>query len=252
MTRLRFLLAALSLALLSGIPSSVLGQDLTMVWEFKVKPGSAAAFEAALKAHMEYRESIGDPWEWLFFQQVIGKNVGMYMARSPSHTWADFDEYMGSEVAQLAGTHFDATVQPLVEEVWNLIDQDNGELSRLPEDIEPYTLFDVTVFNLKPDQMTAFSEAVGKMKQVVVDHDFPFYWGAQVQLRGTEGPSMALVGWAESWADMAEDPAMEAAVVETFGEDGAQELFEQFYGSFYSFTSFIGMKRPDLSTGGGM
>lgn len=252
MTRLRWIFATLVLALLGGIPSSALSQELTMVWEFKVKPGSAVAFEEALKAHMEYRESIGDPWEWLFFQQVIGENVGMYMARSPGHTWADFDEYMGSEIAQLAGTHFDATVQPLVEEVWNLIDQDNGELSRLPEDIEPYTLFNVSVFHLKPDQMTAFSEAVGKMKQVVIDHDFPFYWGAQVQVAGTEGPSMALVGWAESWADMAEDPAMEAAVVETFGEDGAQELFKQFYGSFHSFVNFIGMKRPDLSSGGGM
>ena len=252
MTRFRWIIPALALALLASLPTTVAPQDLTMVWEFRVKAGSGAAFEEAVKAHMEFREANGDPWEWHWYQQMVGKQVGTYMVRSPGHSWSDFDEDLGGEFNDLAGRHWDATVQPLVEEVWNLIDQENAELSRLPETMDAYTLFNVSVFYLKPDQLMAFSEAVGKYKQVVIDHDFPFYWVVQTAVAGADGPAMALVGFAESWADMAEDPAMEAAVVDTYGEEGAQELFQQFYGSFHYFENYIGALRPDLSGGEGM
>ena len=252
MSRYRCFFPALVLVFLAGIPTPAPAQDLTMVWEFRVKAGSEAAFEEAVKAHMEFREANGDPWEWHWYQQMIGKDPGTYMVRSSGHSWADFDRDMGGEFDEVAGNHWNATVQPLVEEVWNLIDQEDSELSRLPENMDPYTLFNVSVFYLKPDQIMAFSEAVGKYKQVILDHDFPFYWVVQSAVAGADGPAMALVGFAERWADMAEDPAMEAALVETYGEDGAQELFQQFYGSFHYFENYIGMLRPDLSGGGGM
>ncbi|MGD2121075.1 MAG: hypothetical protein PVJ76_04995 [Gemmatimonadota bacterium] len=252
MTRLRWILATLVLALMAGLPATALGQDLTMVWEFKVKPGANVAFEQAVKAHMEYREAIGDPWEWTFYQKAIGKDVGGYLVRSSGHSWADFDEYMGSDFAQLAGNHFDATVYPLVDEVWNLVDQENGELSRYPEDMAPYTLFNVTIFYLKPDQMMAFSEAIGKFRQVIIDHDFPFYWSIQSAAAGADGPAMAFVGFAQDWAEMAEDPAVEQAMLEDLGEEGAMELMQQFSGAYHYFENYIGVARPDLTGGGGM
>jgi hypothetical protein len=252
MTRLRWILATLVLAFMAGIPAAAQGQDLSMVWEFKVKPGSNAAFEEAVKAHMAFREANGDPWEWRFFQQMIGKKVGTYMARSGGHSWSDFDQDMGGEFDVIAGNHWDATVQPLVEEYCNVIDQEDSELSRLPENMDSYTLFNVSVFHLKPDQIMAFSEAIATYKEIIVEHDFPFYWVVQSTVAGADGPTMSLVGFAESWADMAEDPAMEAAMMETLGEEGAQELFQQFYGSFHYFENWIGMLRLDLSSGGGM
>ncbi|NNM06905.1 MAG: hypothetical protein HKO65_17545 [Gemmatimonadetes bacterium] len=250
MSGIRWVFATLALVLLAGLPRSGSSQDITMYWEFKVEPQSAAAFEAALKAHMEFREANGDPWEWRFFQQVVGKNLGTYMARAPGHSWADFDAYLGSDFSEVAGKHFDATVLPLVKEAWNGVDQENAELSHLPENMDPYTLFNVSVFYLKPDKMADFSEAVGTYKQLMIDHDFPFYWAVQSQAAGGDGPTMALVGFAESWADMAEDPAVEAAMMETLGEEGAMELFQQFYGSFHHFENWIGQLRPDLSSGG--
>jgi hypothetical protein len=51
---------------------------------------------------------------------------------------------------------------------------------------------------------------------------------------------------------MAEDPAVEEALVEVYGEDGAQELFEQFFGAFHHFENYIAMLRPELSSGGGL
>ena len=118
--------------------------------------------------------------------------------------------------------------------------------------MDPYTLFNVTVFHLKPDQMMAFSEAVGQFKQMIVDHDFPFFWAVQSQAAGTEGPTMAIVGFAENWAEMAEDPAVEQGMMEDLGEEGAMALMQQFNGAFTSFENLIVLLRPDLSSGGGM
>jgi hypothetical protein len=252
MTKVRWILATLVLAFMAGIPALATGQDITMVWEFEVKPGSEGAFEEALKAHMELREANGDPWEWRFYQFVIGEEAGAYMARSSGHSWADFDEYFGSEFGETVDPHWATTVQPLIEDSHNLVDQSNAELSRLPESMDPYTLFNATIFYLKPDQVMAFSEAVGTYKQLIVDHDFPFYWSVHAQVAGTEGPTMAVVGFAENWAEMAEDPAVEQAMLEDMGEEAAMALMEQFTGSYHYTKNYIVMLRPDLSSGGGM
>ena len=252
MTKFRWIFATLVLFLFFGLPHGAQSQDLTLVWGFTAKAGSEAGFEAALKSHMEFRKANGDPWDWSFYQTMVGKNVGSYMARSSGHSWTDFDAYYGSEFGEVANLHWGATVQPLVEESWNLVDQSDNDLSRLPESMDPYTLFNVTVFHLKPDQQMAFGEAIGKYKQVIMDNNFPFYWVVNFPAAGADGPTMALVMFAETWAEMAEDPAVEAALVEELGEEGAMELFEQFSGAFHSFENYIGMLRPDLSGGGGM
>jgi hypothetical protein len=253
MSKFRWLFATLALAFVAGLPTPGMGQELTMVWGFKVKPGANAAFEEAIKAHMEFREANGDPWEWKFYQHVVGKDVGAYMARSSGHSWADFDEDMGGEFDVIAGNHWDATVQPLVEEYWNLIDRDDLELSHRPESMDPYTLFNVTVFYLKPDQMMAFSEAIGTYKEFIVDHDFPFYWDVESPAAGAaDGPTMAIVGFAQNWAEMAEDPAVEQALLEDLGEEAAMALMQQFNGAYHRSENFIVMLRPDLSSGGGL
>jgi hypothetical protein len=252
MTRIRWILATLVMALLAGLPTSANGQDITMVGVMKAKAGSEAGFEAALKAHMELREANGDPWDWTFYQVVIGKEAGAYMARSSGHSWADFDGYFGSEFAETVDPHWAATVQPLIEDSYNLVDQSNAELSRLPESMDPYTLFNATVFHLKPDQIMAFTEAIGTYKQLIEDHDFSFYWVVQSQVAGTEGPTMALVGFAENWAEMAEDPALEEAMMEDLGEEAAMALMQQFSGAYHYSENYIVMLRPDLSSGGGM
>lgn len=227
------------------------GQDLTMVWEFTPKAEALASFEAALKAHSEFRQENGDPWSWGIGQVVVGGNVGTYYALSGPHEWADFDAYGNSDFAKLADAHWAATVAPLVEKTTNWISRALPELSRLPEEEGEYLLFDVTAFHLKPDGEMAANEAVGKVRQAMIDADAPIYWSAASPTIGAEGPTLSIMGMAENWAGFADpDPGMEEVLVEAYGEEGAMEIFNQFASSYHYYESFVVLARPDLSVPG--
>lgn len=250
MIKPRWILSILTPILFLAALQPAQGQDITMMYTMTAKAGSEAGFEAALKSHMEFREANGDPWDWRFYQVVVGKKVGTYMARSSDHTWADFDSYMNSDFAAVVDPHWGATVQPLVEESSNVIEQGNEALSRVPANSDAYSLFNVTVFYLKPDQQEAFMETVGEFREVIIEANLPFYWVLNSPVAGAEGPSMAIVGFAETWAEFAEDPAMEAAMMDAMGEDGIKELYEKFNGSYHYTENYIVQLRPDLSSGG--
>ncbi len=250
MTKFRWILSILTLALFAGALQPAQGQDITMMYTMTAKAGSEAGFEAALKSHMEFREANGDPWDWRFYQVVVGEKVGTYMARSGDHSWADFDTYIGSDFANVVDPHWGATIQPMLESSSNVVEQGNEALSRAPENTDAYTLYNVTVFYLKPDQQEAFMESVGEFRDVIIDADLPFYWVVNAPVAGADGPSMAIVGFAENWAALAEDPAMTAAMVDALGEDGLTELYEKFNGSYHYTESYIVQYRPDLSSGG--
>lgn len=225
-------------------------QDLTMVWEFTPRSDAMATFEAALKAHMEFRQAQGDPWSWGIGQVVVGEKVGTYYALSGDHSWADFDAYNNSAFTQTADAHWAATVQPLLETATNWISMDLPDLSRPPSQPMAPTLYEVTAFYLNPGGEMAFNEGVGKVLQAVSDADAPMYWGTSTPRVGTPGPMMFITGMSEDWAGLADpDPNMEQILTEAYGEEGAMEIFRQFADAYHHYTSFIVVARPDLSIG---
>ena len=251
MTRFRWIPAMAILFLLTFMPTLAQGQELTMMWEFTPKAGAANDFEAAVKSHMELRASHGDPWQWSFSLVVVGENVGTYYALSSGHTWADFDSYDSFEATETLNAHWESNVVPLMEEVKSSIFTSNAELSRLPDNPEAYTLFNVSNFYLKPDQQPAFAEAIGKYLEVIAEHDLPFYWQTSTNVAGGDGPLMGIVGMAENWAGFADpDPSVETLLVEKYGEEGAMELFKQFAGAYHYYKNFVVVTRPDLSSPG--
>jgi len=236
------------LLLLGLLLTPAQGQDLTMVWQFTPRADAMGSFEAALKAHMEFRQEQGDAWSWGIGQVVVGEKVGTYYALSGAHSWADFDAYNNSAFTQLADAHWGATVQPLVENEMNWISRGLPEMSRLPEEPMEPTLFEVTTFYLNPGGEFAFNDAIGKLLQAVSDAGAPMYWSASTPRVGTEGPTISIMGMAEDWAGLAEpDPTMEQVLTEAYGEDGAMEIFNQFASAYHHYTSFIVVARPDLS-----
>jgi hypothetical protein len=70
-------------------PSLDVGSSHTIsqMWEFMPKPGSGPAFEEAIKAHVEYRKSQGDPWTWDVYHQVVGPTMSI---AGFGDNWADF------------------------------------------------------------------------------------------------------------------------------------------------------------------
>ena len=228
-------------------------QTISEMWEFTPKQGAGAGFEAALKAHTEFRKAQGDPWTWQVYQEVVGPNVGKYYVASWNHTWSDLDTYDAWAGGALAEAHFLATVAPMLESYTNSISRD-GDISRFPDDpdYEP-TLINVTVFYLIPGKQQAFTEAIQKFDEAIKGADLPFYYSSDYMVTGNSGPAYSLAGLGTSWADFAEgDPSMEQVMMETYGEEEMMRIFTSFGESIHHWDSFIVRYRPDLSLLQGM
>jgi len=224
------------------------------MWEFTPKMGQVGAFQEAVRSHMEYREALGDPWDWWIYEVVVGEDVGKFIAASWNHTWADFDAYETWEGGMAAGSHFQANVLPLVEEMTTSISQDVPEIDKRPED--PNTQFNlimVQTFHLKPGSQQAFNQAVGKFHEATVEADMPFYYASNFLVAGGKGPSFTIAGLGENWADFADpDPNVEQVMIEKYGEDEAMEIFGEFSNAVAYFETFMVRYRADLSNVGGM
>ena len=254
MTRYRFVPAVLLFFTLALLPAPGESQDIARWWEFTPKAETSAGFEEALKAHMEYRASLGDPWTWEVFEVAVGEDVGTFQVGSWGHTWADFDAYEAWDGATAAGAHFGATVSPLLEDMTSTVTQDNAQITRPPPDPNAApNLVNVTTFYLNPGQISAFNENLMKFHEAIGKAELPFYYASSSLVAGGRGPTFTIVGFADNWAGFADpDPGMEQAMMEMYGEEEAMEIFSAFGESYRFVETFIARHRTDLSTGGGM
>jgi hypothetical protein len=254
MTRHRFSFPLLFLLALALLPATSSAQDLAQFWQFSPKPGNSPAFAEALRAHVEYRKELGDPWSWYVFEMVTGKDYPKFYVASWDHTWADLDAYDAWEGGAAASAHFQATVSPLVEKMSNHFTQSNRQMEKLPDDpnFAP-TLVNVTTFFINPAKQGQFNETIMKFHEAIVEADMPFYYSSDFLVAGGEGPVFSIAGHGTSWADFADpDPNMEQVMIEHYGEEEAMEIFTAFGESIHHWDSFIVRARPDLSLISGM
>jgi len=244
------ILFILALALL---PVATQGQTISQMWEFTPKAGSGTAFAEALKAHIEYRKSQGDPWTWEVYEEEVGPNPGKFYVGSWDHSWSDLDAYDAWGAGGEAGAHFQATAAPLLEDMTTYITQD-GPINRYPDDPNwSPTLVNVTVFHLLPGKQMAFQDAIMKVDEAIKNSSMPFYYSSSLLAAGDSGPAFSVAGFGENWADFADpDPSMEQVMTDMYGEDEAMEIFTAFSEAVHHWDSFIVRARPDLSGGNGM
>lgn len=253
MSRQRIIVPFLVLFTLALIPAPGRTQDLSQFWIFTVEPQKMAAFEAALKAHVEVREAHGDPWDWSIHQVVVGTDIGTYYVASWNHSWADFDAYDAWEDGSAVSTHFMATVAPLLKDMRTEITQSNHEMERMPPESKPISLVNVTTFYLIPGKQMQFFENIMKFHEAIVEAEMPFYYASDYLAAGGKGPVFSLAGLGENWADFADpDPTMEQVMFEKYGEDEANEIFTAFAESFSHWENMVVRTRPDLSDPEGM
>jgi hypothetical protein len=56
-----------------------------------VKSDRFPQFEEALRQHLAFHRTNGDPWAWHTWQIVNGDMLGQYYLRTHGHQWRDFD-----------------------------------------------------------------------------------------------------------------------------------------------------------------
>lgn len=254
MSRYRFVLSFVFLFMMALGARPAEGQEIGRLWKFTPELGQGPAFEAAFAAHMEFRKSQGDPWDWQIYQVVVGEDVGSYYAASWNHEWADFDAYEAFEGGAAMSTHFQATVTPTLKSMTSAITDGAQGISKLPESPDyEVNLINVTDFYLLPGKQGAFNEALRKFDEAIKGAGLPFYYTSDALVSGGSGPVISIAGLGSNWADFAEtDPNMEQVMLDTYGEEEAMEIFTSFSDAVHHWESFVVRYRADLSNVSGM
>jgi hypothetical protein len=238
---------AIAAVMLTGLHAHA--QDATYARTYSVTPkdGMVAQFEAALQAHVRWRIENNDPWTWGMSTVEVGENLGQYGIRSGGHSWADFDAY-DAGFGPDGLVHWNATVAPLVESVSSAITTTNQAISNPPPAGRATAFVNVVTFQLRPGRELRFTQAITRATEILLEHNFGGYyvWSSTVA-GGGPGPSMRLVSFHTSWADMAEpDPTFEAIMVQALGQDGFMEWASEIGETYRGIESITLRIRPDL------
>jgi len=242
------LVVATAALTLTGVTAHA--QDATYARTYQVTPkdGMIAQFEAALQAHVRWRSENNDPWNWGVSTVEVGETLGRYGIRSGGHSWADFDAYdagFGPEGL----VHWNATVAPLVQSMSSAITTQNQAISNPPPAGRASAFVNVVTFQLRPGRELQFTQAITSATEILMEHDFGGYWvWSSAVSGGGPGPSMSLVSFHTSWADMAEpDPTFEAIMMQELGQDGFMEWNSELGQTYRGVESITLRLRPDLS-----
>ncbi len=221
--------------------------NLARIYFVEAMPGHGMQLEAAIKDHAQWRKQQGDPWTWMVMQVANGNNLGGFVIRSGEHSWADFDAYDASFGAK-GGAHWEENVMPHVASVSSAITRVDTTNVHWPENPNDVNLISVISFSLKPGQEQAFTEAVSKIHNVIMEHGYPTHYAFEWTLNGPAGREVSLVLPFKDWSAM-EGPKenMGAFLMRVMGQDAARKVFEQFDSTYRSSESMIIQVRRDLS-----
>lgn len=232
-------------------PDAVDAQNLAQLYRMSPKPGQAVALESAIRAHSEWRQENGDPWSWDLWQVTQGEGTGDFVARSDGHAWADFDAYEASGFGARAQAHFWSTVGPLLASDIGWIEATDTAHRRLPENTDGIRVVVLYTYHLKPDMTQEFDEAVAQIHDAIVDADYAIHYAFHYPEVGGTSPAATLALLYEDYTGM-EPPetSMMEIMEEAYGEEEAQAINESFAGTYTHVTSWMVVRRPDLSVTG--
>ena len=221
--------------------------DKADLWIVHVKPGKAGEFEAAYKAHLEFRAEKGDPRDWETYTVAVGDDLGSYGIRFCCVDWADADAYDAWSAEAGAGDHWNANVDQYIkryEHYYTAIDFEN---SHWPEGETNFSLFGVTRWELKLGSFQQMNDAKTKMSSLAKEHGWPRYWSWSSRVGGTGG--ISIVSPYENYAGMEppEQSFTEFLIENMDSPEEALGLLNSFSTSFSSSTYTVYRLRDDLS-----
>jgi len=245
--RIPTLAAAALVAVLLPAPTQA-QQTVARSYSFVPLDGMSAQFEAALKAHLEWRVENGDPWTWSVSTLEVGEGLGEYGLRTSGHTWADMESY-DLDFSPKGLQHYRATVAPLVKSVSSMITTTNEEMSNRPPTGTALAFVTITTFHVRPGRQAEFAEAAAVASQALKDAGWPGHWVWATPLSGGGmGPFMQVVALHERMSDMAEpEPPMLAVLAQAMGQNAFDEWLSDFSESTRGQETIVRRLRPDLS-----
>lgn len=239
-------LGAFGLALV-GQPAQAQSNNISRIYFLTPKQGMDAQFEKALSDHAAWRRQNKDPWTWMIYEVENGDDLGMFIARSGDHAWADLDAYEAG-FGPRGSENFFATVGPYLESARSIIGAVDTTNVRWPESPTDVNLLQITNYELKPNRAQQFFQAVNKIHKAIIQTNYRVYYAFESVVNGGQAGRIALVLPRKNWGDF-QGPQQPLAAMLTgvYGQEEAQAIFEQFGSTYDHAQSMILRVRRDLS-----
>ena len=165
------LLIAALIILAPGAAARELPPKLAEMWVLTIKPGQGEAFRAGIRAHVEFREEMGDPRAWQAYVPLLGDALNRFGVRHCCVEWANVDAHRKWDADHPeVGAHFVEHVAPHVASSAHYFETVDWANSHWSDAGGPYRLFAVTEFRLDPANSLAFDQARIKLSQIAIQN----------------------------------------------------------------------------------
>ena len=248
----RILSAIAALAVLTGPTALAVAADepqpgpLAKSIRLVVKPDRFPQFEEALRQHLAFHRTNGDPWAWHTWQVVNGDMLGQYYLRTHGHQWRDFDANAALRRSDWAD--FLANVAPHLDSMSSSISTVEPGLSRWPPELARPALVSITRFELTYQGFRAFRAAIEKIHAAVSEAAPERHYAWTTTVNGANGPEMNLLVPLAAWAELgARQPPLWSLVEQLYGAEAAAALERTIGSTVRSISSSVVAYREDLS-----
>ena len=220
-------------------------------WYVTVKPGHAAKFEEALKAHGAMRRDAGDPRTWTVYTPVTGENTQIYLLRTCCYSWHQIDSNTAwdADNPSVLGDWM-ANVDPHIEKLGHYFYESDTANSHWPEDGNPPNYVGVTRYFVKAGEEDTFNSARHKLSQIALNQGWSESgkrWSWYTRVGGK--PQVTLATPYDSYADMAPDEeSFFNFLSRHLGADAAAELLDESRSATNGSHYAIWRWRRDLTT----
>lgn len=241
------------MCLFAIIPFMVIADDhspqvIADSWVMVPKAGHQDKFEAALKAHLDYRKENGDTRNWQTYQPVTGGNLNRYIVRFCCEPWAKQDEYVAWSNKNMS-EHFAKNVAPHVETYMHNFTETDMKNSNWPAGTKA-NYVGVTEFKMKPGKYSDSVATIEQMSNLAKEKKWPRNWAWSYPVGGEEAWLLATPF--ESYADMApmEQSFYEFAVKHMGSAGEADAMFAKYSDAYTSadYTIYRHVKSLSMST----
>ncbi|MGB5580541.1 MAG: hypothetical protein WBM68_08265 [Woeseia sp.] len=246
----------LAISLLAAAPLCAFADNhekpaLDDVWLVMPKKGMEAKFDAAVMAHMKWREKQGESRDWQAYNVVLGDNPGMYMFRAGSFDWPQMDGYLKEDGEKGFGKHWNENVHQYVDHYHHYFERMDYEHSYWPEDENDFQYYGVTTWVWKEDAGNEASEARKMISKMLMDEGWGemgnnWLWHSRIGGK----PELKIVTGFKKFADMAPaEVSMFEFLTEKMGSpEAVRAKFDEFGSGFSSSNYTLWMHNESLST----
>ncbi|NMP16754.1 hypothetical protein [Thalassotalea sp. Y01] len=240
-------LSLLSLLFITAVKAEEEVAPLTDIFVVTIKDSDREAFEAALRAHMQFRVNQGEPNKWHVYTQVVGEELETYILRSCCTNWDKIAEHADWSKNAKTTPHWRKHVGKYVVDSAHYYSRYDTENSSWDDD-KQFKYFGVESLKIAPGKGIQAREAIKQVSDVAKQMQWQDSWSWHTRIGG-EAQVQLVFGYQAYEDMMPPEKSFYQRLVEQLGSDDEARAMIESYGSVFSSSNYaIYVLRKSLSS----